>query len=64
MDKLETGNPNERCVYEERLAILGATGREPMEQEHSMAMADMKEYRLRVAEIVAALGSPMGATWH
>lgn len=49
-------NPDERYIYEERLAVFGATDREPTEQERLMQMQDVKEYRRRAGELVAELG--------
>ena len=52
----ETQNPDERYVYEERLALLDVIEREPTDQEHKMAMDDVLMYRKRVSEWVEVLG--------
>lgn len=52
----ETRNPDERYVFEERLALLGVIDREPTDQEHRMAMGDVLEYRKRVRELVEEAG--------
>jgi len=52
----ETQNPDERYVYEERLALLGVIERDPTDQEHRMAMQDVFAYRKRVCEWVEVLG--------
>jgi hypothetical protein len=52
----ETQNPDERYVYEERLALLGVIEREPTDQEHRTAMEDVLAYRKRVSELVEEAG--------
>jgi hypothetical protein len=49
-------NPDERYVYEERLAWLGVNEREPTEQEQRMAMEDVLAYRKKVSELVEETG--------
>ena len=56
MNESECFNPDERYVYGERLALLNVVNREATTQEHEMAMQDVKEYRLRVSELVEMVG--------
>ncbi len=41
-------NSEERYIYEERLAILGAINRLPTPKEKKLAMKDVEEYRKRL----------------
>jgi hypothetical protein len=56
MIESECITPDERFVYQERLALLNVVDGEPNTQEHGMAMQDVKEYRSRVPELLAELG--------
>ena len=56
MNESECINPDERYVYEERLALLNVLEREPTAQEHKRAMQDFKDYRARVSELLEMLG--------
>ncbi len=43
--RLEDLTPDERYVYEERLALLGCYG-QPTGEQHELAMADVERFKI------------------
>jgi hypothetical protein len=56
MNEAECTTPDEQFVYQERLALLDVLNGDPSEQEHTLAMQDVKNYRSRLSELLAELG--------
>ncbi|MDB6112318.1 MAG: hypothetical protein JWR69_4068, partial [Pedosphaera sp.] len=56
MNEAEYTTPDEQFVYQERLALLDVLNGNPSEQEHTIAMQDVKHYRSRLSELLAELG--------
>ena len=52
----ECKTPDEQFVYQERLALLDVLNGDPTEQQHTLAMQDVRDYRVRLSELLAQLG--------